>query len=45
MPDSLFQVFEVLTVFELRYVSASWAGDNDLGWLRETMNNYRPDHV
>lgn len=37
--------FEVLTAFECRYVSASEATEDDLAWMRETMGNYRPDHI
>ena len=37
--------FEVLTTFEQRRVTAAQAPDADLAWMRETMSNYRPDHV
>jgi len=37
--------FEVLTTFEQRWTTASQPPDDDLAWMRKTMNNYRPDHV
>lgn len=37
--------FEVLTSFECRHVSNCDSSDSDLLWLRETMKNYRPNHI
>jgi hypothetical protein len=37
--------FEVLSVFECRLVTDSPALDEELAWLRNTMANFRPDHI
>jgi len=37
--------FEVLTVFELRFVAPFDGADDDLDWMRETLVNFRPDHI
>lgn len=37
--------FEVLTAFELRYVTACQSSNDELAWLRKSMPIYRPDHV
>lgn len=37
--------FEVLTAFELRFVANSRAYTRELAWTRETMMNFRPEHI
>jgi hypothetical protein len=37
--------FEVMSAFECRQIVGSDAADADLGWLRTTMQNYRPEHI
>jgi hypothetical protein len=38
-------VFSQFTVWELRQVVNSDAPDDQLGWCRQSLQNYRPDHV
>ena len=37
--------FKTLTAFEMRFAVNGEAPDNALAWGRETMRNFRPDHV
>jgi len=37
--------FEVLTVFELRFAAPFDGSDDDMDWMRETLVNFRPDHI
>ena len=37
--------FEVLSTWELRLSMSEEAPDDDVAWMRQTMKNYRPDHV
>jgi hypothetical protein len=39
------EVFSQFTVQELRMVVNSDANNDQLGWCRESLQNYRPDHV
>eukprot|EP00045_Choanoeca_perplexa_P004742 m.40227 g.40227 ORF g.40227 m.40227 type:complete len:355 (+) comp12736_c0_seq2:1284-2348(+) len=37
--------FEILTAFECRHLTDADATEDDVVWMRTTMENYRPDHV
>lgn len=45
LAGALDPAFEVLTVFECMMVADSNAQEEDIQWLRTTMENYRPDYI
>ena len=37
--------FQDMTTWECRFITNSEYSDEELGWMREMMRNYRPDHI
>ncbi len=37
--------FKDMNTWECRFISDSEYSDEDLAWIRQTMRNYRPDHI